>query len=81
MFKGMVKPMASSNLVGDICSGFCAGAFGVALNCWTDVVRSVIQKEAIASTFDPKAVPPSSLQHFNLFHFLGKTSEMYAAKG
>lgn len=81
VFKSCVKPMTSSNLVGDILSGFCAGAFGVALNCWTDVVRSVIQKEAIASTFDPKAVPPSSLQHFNIFHFLGETSKMYSAKG
>jgi len=81
IFKSIVKPVVSSSLGQDILGGFGAGAFGVALNCWTDVVRSVIQKDAIASTFDPKAVAPSSVQHFNPVHFFGKTAELYASKG
>lgn len=38
-------------LMTDIASGFSAGVVGVTLNCWTDVIRSVVQKETIAYTF------------------------------
>eukprot|EP00388_Colpodella_angusta_P004936 GDKJ01015683.1.p1 GENE.GDKJ01015683.1~~GDKJ01015683.1.p1 ORF type:complete len:302 (-),score=53.71 GDKJ01015683.1:311-1216(-) len=44
-------------LATDITSGFCAGVVGVILNCWTDVVRSVVQKETIRSTFNLSSSP------------------------
>ncbi|KAF4664324.1 hypothetical protein FOL47_005188 [Perkinsus chesapeaki] len=44
----------------DSLAGFGAGVFGVVLNCWTDVVRTVIQKQAITDTFNP-AVPRPKL--------------------
>lgn len=66
----------------DICSGFLAGATGVAVNCWTDVVRSVVQKEAIQATFDPSIKAPSALElTVNPMPFFGKASEIMAAKG
>merc|ERR1712205_197084 len=68
-------------MVQDILSGFGAGVFGTCLNCWTDVVRSVIQKEAINATFNPEAKAPPMVQHLNIFHFLGKTAEIANAKG
>lgn len=37
----------------DVIAGFGAGVSGTIANCWTDVVRTVIQKKAIADTFDP----------------------------
>ncbi len=37
----------------DIIAGFSAGVSGTIVNCWTDVVRTVIQKQAIADTFEP----------------------------
>ena len=37
-------------------AGFGAGVAGTIVNCWTDVVRTVIQKQAIADTFDPTKI-------------------------
>jgi len=81
VFKGAVGAGVSSPLAQDIISGFMAGAFGVALNCWTDVVRSVIQKDAIAATFTAPEARPSVVPHFNPAFFFGKTAELYAEKG
>lgn len=49
----------------DVIAGFAAGVSGTVVNCWTDVVRTVIQKQAIAETFDPaKPKQPMSLSYF-----------------
>ena len=46
-------------VLADTMAGFGAGVFGTALNTWTDVVRTQIQKQAIADTFDTKIQRPS----------------------
>merc|ERR1719188_2159664 len=56
VYKGAVGNLVSNKLAQDVLSGFAAGATGTALNCWTDVCRSVVQKKALADTFDP-AIP------------------------
>jgi len=82
VIKGGVKSAGISNaLVQDVLSGFCAGAFGTALNCWTDVTRSVIQKQAVADTFDAAIPRPSPVQHFLPFAFFGSGAKIFAEKG
>merc|ERR1712127_961532 len=51
VYKGGVASLVSNRLAQDVLSGFAAGATGTALNCWTDVCRSVVQKKALAETF------------------------------
>jgi len=51
--KKMEKIAGGKKLYTDVISGFAAGVAGTMMNCWTDVVRTVIQKQAIADTFDP----------------------------
>lgn len=71
-----------SPLAKDILSGFVAGATGVAANCWTDVVRSVVQKEAINATFDPTIPAPSSFElTLNPMPFFSKASDIAAKQG
>jgi len=60
LYKGGVKSVISNNLACDVISGFAAGATGTAVNCWTDVCRSVVQKQALAETFDA-AIPRPGL--------------------
>lgn len=48
--------MGKGTLGADTLAGFGAGVFGTVLNCWTDVVRTGIQKQAVAETFNP-AIP------------------------
>lgn len=82
VYKSAVKPVISSPLGQDIISGFVAGATGVMMNCWTDVVRSVVQKEAIQATFDKSIPAPSALYlTVNPGPFFGKASEIMASKG
>merc|ERR1712151_1088627 len=59
-YKGGVANVVSNKLAQDVISGFAAGATGTAFNCWTDVCRSVVQKQALADTFDPKIPRPST---------------------
>lgn len=64
--KRVEKMAGGKKLYTDVISGFCAGVSGTIVNCWTDVVRTVIQKQAIADTFDlnkPK-------QPFNLSYMM-----------
>lgn len=44
------------SVAADTVAGFGAGVFGTIINCWTDVVRTGIQKQAIGETFNP-AIP------------------------
>jgi solute carrier family 25 2-oxodicarboxylate transporter 21 len=80
--KDTVKSVGVTNqLAGDVISGFCAGALGVAVNCWTDVVRSVIQKRAVAETFNPEIKAPSALTHVNPAVFFGEAAKIAKEKG
>jgi solute carrier family 25 2-oxodicarboxylate transporter 21 len=82
LWKSGVKSVGISNqLAQDVVSGFCAGASGVAMNCWTDVARSVLQKEAIAETFKPDGLRPSAINHFLPFTFFGKAAQIAGEKG
>merc|ERR1712060_255339 len=58
-----------------------AGATGTAFNCWTDVCRSVVQKKALAETFDPAIPRPSMMEPLNPGPFFGTASEIMASKG
>jgi solute carrier family 25 2-oxodicarboxylate transporter 21 len=71
----------TNNLAVDVIGGFGAGAFGTAVNCWTDVCRSVIQKQAVADTFNPEIKAPSALEHFMPGAFFGQAAKIYGAKG
>jgi solute carrier family 25 2-oxodicarboxylate transporter 21 len=82
VFKGGAGNLTSNKLAQDVLGGFSAGVFGTTLNCWTDVCRSVIQKEAIANTFKPEVPAPSTWDAcLNPATFFGKAAEIHAAKG
>jgi len=80
-YKGLIAPVISNPLAGDVVSGFLAGATGVALNCWTDVCRSIVQKEALAATFDPEIPRPSALAPLNPGPFFGKAADLMKTRG
>jgi len=79
--KRQVSKVISNPLPQDILSGFFSGVLGTALCCWCDVVRSVIQKKAIADTFDASIPRPSALTHVNPALFFSETAALYASKG
>lgn len=81
VYKGAVGQVTSNKLIGDIASGFCAGASGVAVNCWTDVVRSVIQKKAVADTFNPEIKAPSALTHLSPGPFFKEAATIMGERG
>jgi len=81
VFKGFSNGAFGKGVTSDVVAGFSAGVFGTALNCWTDVTRTIIQKEAIAATFDPSIPRPNPMTHLNPFSFVAKAGEIYAAKG
>jgi len=81
VFKGMSNSILGKGLPSDVLAGFSAGVFGTCLNCWTDVTRTIIQKEAVAATFDPAIPRPNPLSHANPVTFLAKAGEIWAAKG
>lgn len=80
-YKGQCKGVISNNLVCDVVAGFAAGATGTALNCWTDVCRSVVQKEALAATFDASIPRPSAVSAYSPGPFISQVGKIYAAKG
>ena len=53
-FKGYTQSIFGTGLLSTTTAGFCAGVFGTALNCWTDVCRTHIQKAAINDTFNKR---------------------------
>ena len=50
--------------------------FGVALNCWCDVTRTIIQKDAIAATFDPKGAVTTWGDNLSVPAFVGKAGQI-----
>lgn len=79
--KEQVGKVVPNQLAKDVIGGFIAGAFGTSLNCWTDVVRSVIQKKAIQDTFDPSKPRPSALIHFTPTAFVNEASNLFKERG
>lgn len=71
----------SNSLAVDVVGGFMSGVFGVALNCWTDVVRSVIQKKQIQASFDPTIPRPAALEPLNPVPFFKEAGAIMASKG
>jgi len=81
-FKESLKSAGlTNNLAVDVIGGFGAGAFGTAVNCWTDVCRSVIQKQAVADTFDLSKPAPSALEHLKPGPFFGQAAKIMSEKG
>merc|ERR1711920_279697 len=81
VYKGAVANVVSNKLAQDVLSGFAAGATGTAFNCSTDVCRSIVQKKALADTFDPSIPRPSALAPYNPVPFFGEAAKLYGAKG
>jgi solute carrier family 25 2-oxodicarboxylate transporter 21 len=81
VYKGAVAGVVSNKLAQDVTSGFLAGATGTALNCWTDVCRSVIQKRALADTFNPEIPRPSLLTIYSPGPFFAEAASIYGSKG
>merc|ERR1712127_761778 len=80
-YKAQVKKGINDPLVADVVSGFFAGATGVAFNCWTDVCRSIVQKEALAATFNPEIPRPSALAPLNPGPFFSQASTLLSTRG
>merc|ERR1711998_814294 len=80
-YKKVVNPVMPNALTAEVVSGFCAGATGVALNCWTDVCRSIVQKQALADTFNPEIPRPSALAPFNPGPFFAEASNLAKTRG
>merc|ERR1719510_2450998 len=80
-YKSNLATVVTNKLAQDVISGFAAGATGTALNCWTDVCRSVVQKQALASTFDPAAPRPSALAPLNPGPFFATAGEIFVQRG
>lgn len=82
MYKGALRsPGVLPNLGVDVLGGFFAGASGVALNCWCDVCRSVVQKKALAATFDPAAARPGAFEGLNPGPFFGEAANLIKERG
>merc|ERR1712203_815006 len=81
VYKGAVANVVSNKLAQDVLSGFAAGATGTAFNCWTDVCRSVVQKKALADTFDPAIPRPSMMEPLNPGPFFGEAANLVATRG
>jgi len=81
VYKGAVGTVVSNKLAQDVLSGFAAGATGTALNCWTDVCRSIVQKKALADTFDPAIPRPSAMEPINPGPFFATAAELMKQKG
>lgn len=81
VFKAGTSTAFGPGMASDVSSGFLAGVFGTVLNCWTDVTRTAIQKEAVAATFNPKADTVSIGQHFNPAFVIQNANKIIAEKG
>lgn len=71
----------SNSMVLDVVGGFMSGVVGVGFNCWTDVVRSVVQKKAIAASFDESIPRPSQLEALSPVPFFKETAALMQSKG
>jgi len=81
VYKGMVGNVVSNKLAQDVLSGFAAGATGTAMNCWTDVCRSIVQKKALAGTFDPEVPRPGLLEPYNPAPFFAEAANLAKTRG
>eukprot|EP00397_Hematodinium_sp_SG-2012_P018324 GEMP01018768.1.p1 GENE.GEMP01018768.1~~GEMP01018768.1.p1 ORF type:complete len:305 (-),score=73.18 GEMP01018768.1:1764-2678(-) len=81
VFKGQTNGVFGKGMTSDVCSGFLAGVFGTCLNCWTDVTRTIIQKEAVAQTFDASIPRPSPMTHVNPMLVIAKASQIASERG
>lgn len=81
LFAQIASGAVGKGLAADVLGGFGAGMFGTCLNCWTDVTRTIIQKEAIAATFDPKGKVTGWGDNLNIFAFLAKAGQIASEKG
>jgi solute carrier family 25 2-oxodicarboxylate transporter 21 len=81
VYKSAVGSVVENKLAGDVLAGFAAGATGTALNCWTDVCRSLVQKKALAATFDPNSVRPSVMEPLNPGPFFSEASSILSSRG
>ena len=85
VFKGWSENIfGKKTVMADTVAGFGAGVFGTILNTWTDVVRTAIQKEALADTFDPKITRPSFGPAYLLSgptSVVSTASKIFAARG
>merc|ERR1712113_1108051 len=80
-YKGNIKTVVSNNLACDILAGFAAGATGTAFNCWTDVCRSIVQKRALADTFDSSIPRPSAVTVYSPGPFFKEAATLAGEKG
>jgi len=81
VYKGAVANVVSNKLAQDVLSGFAAGATGTAFNCWTDVCRSIVQKKALAETFDPAIPRPGAMEPFNPAPFFAEAANLAKTRG
>jgi len=81
LYKQGVASVVPNKLAQDVLSGFAAGATGTALNCWTDVCRSIVQKKALADTFNPEIPRPSAMEAFNPGPFFGEAATLAKTRG
>merc|ERR1712203_167129 len=81
VYKSGVASVVSNKLAQDVLSGFAAGATGTAFNCWTDVCRSVVQKKALADTFDASIPRPSAASAYSPRPFMAQVAKIGAEKG
>lgn len=71
------RVFGKDSTLSDSVAGFGAGVFGVVLNCWTDVVRTVIQKNAITETFNSAIPRPKLGPHY----FVSGVSDVFKTAG
>merc|ERR1712045_541432 len=81
VYKGAVANLVSNKLACDVLAGFAAGATGTAMNCWTDVCRSIVQKKALADTFDAAIPRPSVVTVYSPGPFFAEAVALGKAKG
>jgi len=82
MFRDNLRAAGVSNsLTVDLVGGFTSGVFGVALNCWADVVRSVTQRKQIQASFDATIPRPSIFEPINPMPFVREAGSIMSARG
>jgi solute carrier family 25 (mitochondrial 2-oxodicarboxylate transporter), member 21 len=78
------KTFGKGTVAADTMAGFGAGVFGTILNCWTDVVRTGIQKQAVAETFNPAIARPvfgPAYMISGVTSVMGTAATIYANRG
>lgn len=80
-YKSQSQAFISHTLARDVIAGFGAGASGTLLNCWTDVSRSVVQRKALADTFDARIPRPSALEPLNPAPFFRTAALIFQERG